>query len=198
MPMSLVGAWRSISALRASGMTIVCAGRGFGPGGRWGFALGADHWAPDFTTGADLLLSVVTKPAPAPRGPAGAPARVDEVRILGREHEALVEEATQAACASWPTIRNSEEAMRATREGLAATLRVIGSATLVDDLALVTDYVTWFEAVLVGHGQPAAVVPSAFDVLLRVLPAELACAQATARSGRDACSGPVLGPDYSL
>jgi methanogenic corrinoid protein MtbC1 len=198
MPMSLVGAWRSISALRACGMTIVCAGRGFGPDGRWGLALGADHWAPDFTAGADLLLSVVNKPAPAPREPAGAPRRIDEVRLLGREHRALVEEATQTAFTSWPAIRESEAAMRATREGLAATLRVIGSATLVNDLALATDYVSWFQAVLVGHGQPAAVVPSAFDILLQVLPEELACARATARSGRDACSGPGLGLDYSL
>ena len=48
MPMSLVGAWRSISALRELGMTVVCGGRGFGPDGRWGLALGADHWATDF------------------------------------------------------------------------------------------------------------------------------------------------------
>ena len=41
MPMSLTGTWRTISALRALGMTIVCGGRGFGPDGRWGLALGA-------------------------------------------------------------------------------------------------------------------------------------------------------------
>lgn len=122
MPMSLVGAWRSISALRFIGMTIFCAGRGFGPDGRWGLALGADLWAPDFRVGADMLLSAVTRPAPGPREPAGAPARIDEVRLLGHEHESLVQEATQTAFATWPTIRNSDAAMRATREDLASTL----------------------------------------------------------------------------
>lgn len=43
MPMSVVGAWHSISALRAMGMTVVCGGRGFGSDGRWGLALGADY-----------------------------------------------------------------------------------------------------------------------------------------------------------
>jgi hypothetical protein len=179
------------------GLTIICAGRGFGPDGRWGLALGADQWAPDFTVGADMLLSAVAAPAPAPRSPAGAPQRIDEVRLLRREHHALVEDATRTAFASWPMLRDSEEAMRATREDLAATLRVIASATLVDDLALVADYVKWFEAVLVSHGYPPAFVTSAFELLLGVLPAELACARDAARSGHDACSGPGLGQDHS-
>jgi hypothetical protein len=123
--------------------------------------------------------------------------RIDEIRLLGREHEALVEAATQTAFAFWPAIRGSDALMRATREDLAATLRVIGSATLVDDLALVTDYVRWFEAVFAGHGHPPTFVPGAFDLLLRVLPAELACARAMTRAGRDACSGPGRGPDFS-
>jgi len=199
MPMSLVGAWRSISALRSVGMTVVCAGRGFGPGGRWGLALGADLWAPDFPVGADVLLAAVTRPAPAPREPAGEPARIDEVCTLGREHETLVEEATQAALSAWPTIGNSEAAMRAAREGLATTLRVIGSATLVGDLGMVTDHVRWFEAVLTGHGPlPPAFGASAFQLLLDVLPARLVGARDSARAGRDACAGPGLAPEYSL
>jgi methanogenic corrinoid protein MtbC1 len=197
MPMSLVGAWRSISALRAIGMTIVCAGQGFGPDGRWGLALGADHWASDLIGGADLLLSLVDDPLPAPRGPAGLSDRIAEVRVLFRGHERLVEEAAQNAFARWPTIRGSDAAMRATREDLASTLRVIAAATLVDDMAVVSDYVSWFEAVLTGHDLPLAFVPSGFELLLGVLPAELACSRETARSGRAVCSGHGLGPDYS-
>jgi len=183
MPMSLVGAWRSISALRAIGMTIVCGGRGFGPDGRWGLALGADHWAPDFAAGADLLLSVVDDPAPVPREPAGTQERIAEVLILSREHEPLVDAATRIALATWPQIRDSDAAMRATREDLDATLHVIAAATLVGDLSLVTDYVSWFEAALTGHGLPPALVTSAFELLLGVLPAELVHASDTALCG---------------
>jgi len=183
MPMSLVGAWRSISALRAIGMNILCGGRGFGPDGRWGLALGADYWAPDFAAGADLLLSVLDDPAPAPREPAGAPERIAEVLTLSREHGPLVEEATRVAFASWPQVRDSDTAMRATREGLDTTLQVITAATLVGDMTLVTDHVRWFEAVLTGHGLPPALVTSAFELLLTVLPAELVHAGDTAMCG---------------
>ncbi|HYO17527.1 MAG TPA: B12-binding domain-containing protein [Dermatophilaceae bacterium] len=187
MPMSLVGAWRSIGALRAIGLTIVCGGRGFGSDGRWGLALGADHWAPDFAAGADVLLSVLDDPAPAPREPVGAPERIAEVRILSRTHETLVEEATQAAWASCSAVPNSDAAMRETREDLAATLRVIAAATLVDDLSLVTDYVHWFEEVFAARELPRSFVSTSFEVLQGALPAELAYANKAARAGVGAC-----------
>lgn len=194
MPMSLVGAWRSISALRALGMTIVCGGRGFGPDGRWGIALGADHWAPSLAVGADILLSVAGNPARPAREPVGAPEILAEVHHLRRDQETLVEEAMQSALATWPSM-HSDAAMRATRLDLGATLQVISAATLVDDQDLVVDYVTWFESVLTGHGLPLAYVPSAFDLLLGVLPRELARARAMATCGRDACSGPALSAE---
>lgn len=187
MPMSLVGAWHSISALRAMGMTIVCGGRGFGRGGSWGLALGADHWAPDYAAGADLLLSATGRPAPAPREPAGAAERIAEVSVLGREHWRLLEEANRVSSATWPTLRNSNGVIRETHEGLAATLRVVAAATLVSDLDLVTDYVSWCEAVLTVRDLPRALVPRAFEQILNVLPAELSCARAVARFGADAC-----------
>jgi methanogenic corrinoid protein MtbC1 len=195
MPISLVGAWRSISALRLIGTTVVCAGQGFGPDGRWGFALGADQWAPDYAAGADILLSRLDKPASAPRDPAGSPERINEVAILGREHEALVAEATRIAVATWPALRHSDAAMP--QEDLGATLRAIAAATLVDDVSLVTGYVTWFEALLIAHERPPAFVSTAFDLLLHVLPAGLDCARDTAIAGKDACSAPSLGGDYS-
>ena len=196
MPMSLVGAWRSISSLRAIGMSVVCGGRGFGTDGRWGLALGADLWAPDFAAGADMLLSLADGPAPAPREPAGAPGRIGEVRVLARDHDTLVEGASQIAFSRWPGMRHSDAALRATRDDLSFTLKVIASATLVDDLALVTDHVRWFEAVLAGHGLPLAFVPSAFELLLSVLPTDLTFSRDAARWGSQVCSESSLRSDY--
>ena len=157
---------------------------------------GSRPLAPDFASGADLLLSLANEPAPAPREPAAAPEQIAEVRVLSRKHEKLAEEATQGAFASWPAIRDSDAAMRATRKDLAATLRVLAAATLVADPAIVTDDVQWFEAVLTGHAPPLAFVPSAFDLLAGVLPAELAHSRETIRSGKDACSEPGHGTEY--
>jgi methanogenic corrinoid protein MtbC1 len=187
MSRSLVGAWRSISALRAIGMTVVCGGRGFGPDGRWGLALGADLWARDLAAGADVLLSEMDKPPPAPREPLGAPDLVAEVRVLRRDQETLVEKATQAAFVTWPAIRDSDAAIRATREYLAATIQVVAAATLVNDRDLVTDYVDWFEATLTGHGLPLTFASNAFELLLGVLPPELTHARDMATSGKEAC-----------
>ncbi len=197
MSMSLVGAWRSISALRALGMTVVCGGRGFGPDGRWGLALGADCWAPDFSVGADLMLSAVHEPAPAPREAAGTEDAVTEVRLLRRDHETLVEQATQAAFLLWPRIRKSDAAMRATRDDLAFTLQIVAAATLVEDRELVVDYIRWFEKVLTARTLPIAFVPSAFDLLLDVLPLGLPRAREMAQYGRDSCAGSTLDTEYS-
>lgn len=197
MPLSLVGAWSTISALRAMGMTVVCGGRGFGPHGRWGLAVGADLWAPDLSLGADMLLSAMDKPRPTRRGPLGEPDLLGEVRVLRRDHETLVEEATQTALVRWPSIRAGDAAMRATRDDLSATLRTITAAILVDDQDLVTEYVDWFEAVLTGHGLRPAFVPCAFELLLGVLPAGLTHARGMATSGLDACSVPALGTEHS-
>jgi hypothetical protein len=123
------------------------------------------------------------EPTPAPREPAGAPERIAEVQILSRMHETLVEEATRAAWATGSVTPSSDAARRETREGLAATLRVIAAATLVDDLSLVTDYAQWFGEVLAGRGLPRSFVSTSFELFQGVLPPGLAHASDAARCG---------------
>jgi hypothetical protein len=87
--------------------------------------------------------------------------------------------------------------MRATRDDLAFTLQVVAAATLVDDRDLVTDFIRWFETVLTARKLPMAFVPSAFDLLLGILPLELPRAREMAQSGRDACTESTLDTEYS-
>lgn len=188
LSMSLSGAWHTISALRPLGMTIVCGGRGFGAEGRWGIALGADLWAPDFSSGADLLLAALEFPPPPPRGPVGTAELIEEIRVLERDHETLVEAAYARALDAWPHLREDDVGMRATREDLSSTLRTIRSATIVNDSVIVTDQVRWFESVLGARDLPLAFVPAAFTLLLDVLPPELPNAKAMAVAGLDACA----------
>ena len=150
--------------------------------------MGADHWAPDFGAGADALLSAADQPAPAPRGPAGAPDRIVEAALLAREHETLVEEAARGALRRWSPISSSDATAQGTHEDLTATLRVIAAATLVDDLTLVTDYVRWFAARLTTRGLPQTLVSSSFELYLGVIPAELTHARDAARCGMTALS----------
>jgi methanogenic corrinoid protein MtbC1 len=187
MSMSLTGAWATITALRSIGMTIICAGRGFGPAGAWGLAVGADRWAPDFTSGAELILDAVNATPAPPRPPAGRPDLMDETRILGRDHESLVEAANTRALASWPSLRDRDPALRATRDDLSATLRTIASANLVGDSTIITDYVDWFETALAARDIPPAFVPTAFASILHAVPDNLANTRSMATLGLAAC-----------
>lgn len=181
MPMSLTGTWRTISSLRALGMTILCGGRGFGPEGRWGLALGADIWAVDFATGADLLLDALAAPAPPPRAPVGAPDVVEEIRILQRQHEILVEAAL--AISDWPDPGDSDPALRSAREDLSSTLRVVAAATLVGDPAIVVDHAEWYSFLSAARGRPRSLASLPFERILVVLPRELPLARAMATIG---------------
>ena len=188
MQMSLAGSWRTISALRTLGMTIVCGGRGFGPHGRWGLALGADLWAPDFASGSDLLMAALTQARPAPREPIGSVAVIEELRIATRDHQAIVESSTATALAAWPYLREVDAAVRATREDLDSALRVISAATITGDPAILEDFAQWFESVLAARDLPVAYCSSAFALLLESLPEDLPLMRAMAQRGLDACT----------
>lgn len=191
MQMSLAGAWRSITALRAVGILIVCGGRGFGPQGRWGLALGADQWAPDFASGADLVSAGMVGPTPGPRPPQGDPAAIAEVGDLERDFEAIIEQGIATALGRWPGLADSPSGVRATREDLASTLRAVQSAVIVGDQEVLATYITWFESVLAARGLPLSFVPGGLALLLEVLPSGYELMRGSARDGLTRCTARV-------
>lgn len=192
LSLNLVGAWRMITGLRRLGTTVVCGGRGFGADGRWARAVGGDLWAPDLVTGADLLMRATGEPPPPPRGRAGAPAAWPEVDVVRRDGAAWVERAMQAVRERWPSLQDNVNAVRATREDLASTLRVLASAALVDDATLVVDFVSWFEGVVSARALPLSFVFAAFSLLLDVIPDDLPALRGMALAGSAACTQPYL------
>jgi methanogenic corrinoid protein MtbC1 len=194
MPMSLGGAWRTITALRAIGMTVVCGGRGFGPNEQWCVALGADLWSPDLSLGADLLIAAIAAPAPPARGPAVDADTIEELRILERDHHGFVEAAVTIALNRWPFLIEADAAIRATREDLSSTLRTVESATITGDPTIVADYVSWFKTLLGARDLPTWYVAAAFELLEEVLPEELPRARRLNTAGLEACSSPSSGP----
>jgi methanogenic corrinoid protein MtbC1 len=183
MPMSLVGSWHTISALRALGTTVVSGGRGFGRDGAWARALGADHWAPNFSRGADMVVRAALAPPPDPRPPSDPCGAAAELRILRRDHAALVEAAMRVCIDRWPGLSEVDAALIATREDLGYTLQAIASAVLVGDEGLLVEFVRWFQDVLAARHLPVDFATSANDVLLQVLPKDLTAARAKAACG---------------
>jgi methanogenic corrinoid protein MtbC1 len=188
MPSSLIGAWRTITALRAAGKIIVCGGRGFGPHGAWGIALGADVGAEDMDTGMTLLDDALSGPAGLPRPDAVRPDVAAEIALATRELPRVVGAATQLASARGDHVVEGDTSLAEARGMLTFTLRTVIAATLVGDDRIVTDHVGWAESVLAGRSRPIGLVAEAFNLLVTALPVDLPRTSATAQAGMAACS----------
>lgn len=188
MPLSLMGSWATASALRELGMTVICGGRGFGPDGLWARQVGADIWGPTFEDGADALIEALGHPRPAPRPPVGEPETIAEVQAVRRDGPSMVETAMAISLEAWPWLNESGNTVRSTRADLQATLQAAGSAMLVGDATLLTDYIEWFESVLSARDLPVEFVATAFDLLLAVVPESLPRLRAMVSLGLAACS----------
>ena len=187
MPLSLSGAWNSVSEIRRRGATVMTGGRGFGPNGQWSAAIGADFHANSFAQGAQCLAEALRQPRREPRDPFGEPTAIAEVRSLRRNLDSFVESATQAAIARWPQMLSDDRAVRATREDLDASLRCLASAVIVGDDAVTVDYIQWLESVLAARSLPLDLVPSGLAILGEVLPADFPLTRAAAERGLSAC-----------
>lgn len=192
LPSHLIGAWRTITALRACGVAVVAGGRGFGPHGRWALALGADHAAADFRVGADLVQRLRTGPAGLPLGDAVSPDVAAEVEVLRREAPAWTELATAAARERWPGLETRTAAILATRADIEETVEAIGSAVLVGDETLLRDFVAWFEGVIAARELPLSFVSSAFVLLHAAIPSTLPRLRAMTRVGLDSTTQPMV------
>ena len=190
MPSSLIGAWRTITAVRAAGKIIVCGGRGFGPDGVWGVALGADMGAADIGAGVDLLDDAISGPAGVPRPDVVRPEVAAEMDLATREFTRVVGAATQLAVVRGAHLVGGETSLAEARWMLALTLRTVLAATLVADGRIVTEHVGWAESVLAGRSKPISLVADAINLLVMALPADLPLTSATAQAGLAACGQP--------
>lgn len=194
--MSLVGAWRTISALRSLGTRVIAGGRGFGPAGSWAVAVGADDFADSFASGADLLVACDSLPAPRAREPAGDPAAIAEAESIHTYGETAVEAAIQSAARRWPAIRSTPAAYRATREDISATLKTLTSALVAGTDDVLAEFIGWFEDVLASRGLPIGYVPTALELVADFLPDSFPLAHAVAVRGIGLCrSAPMKASD---
>lgn len=189
MPTLLMGAWATISALRRNGVFILAGGRGFGRGGRWSKALGADAWAGSFTEGASILAEALVSSRPNRRDPAGSAMAEVEVTQLRVDSAAIVESAMREALTVWPRLRESPQGVPRFRDELIAALGAAGSAAIVDDPQLLFDHIAWWESLTLAHGQDLATLPAAFELLIEATPPELSTTRRLLVEALAACRG---------
>ena len=122
----LDGARRCIHACRQEGFPVLAGGAGFGPGGRYAAAVGADAWEADPASGASRLDGWLDTP-PSDRSPLAGDD--DEHLLLMSIHGELVTRALDRIVSRCPMKPEVTEL----RAGLDIVVAAIESATLVGD-----------------------------------------------------------------
>lgn len=142
-----------VEASRAVGTPVLVGGRGFGRDGRWGLHLGATGWAPDAPSAAGLVAGEswprFVDPAPPLRLPDDDAERVDA--SAGR----TADDAYTGLAHRFPALQGYSDAQRrSTWEDLLHVARFLAAALLVDDVALLGEFLDWLADVLLARGVP--------------------------------------------
>jgi hypothetical protein len=120
--------------------------------------LGADAWAPTAREAASVLTR--WKASPSPIG--GTPTAVDMVALrLTEEAHALALAALPRFAELFPPMADYDQPqLDTTLENLDHTVRFLGAAIMVDDRAVLTDFLTWLQDLLVHRGVPSPALPA--------------------------------------
>ncbi|MFD5393841.1 B12-binding domain-containing protein [Streptomyces sp. NPDC127097] len=160
----------AITACQAAGVPVLVGGAAFGPDGRYARLLGADAWAPDARTAADLL----SRGMPDTRAPALGHQPVDdlphlsdqEYSLVARTAPQLVKETLAQLEERFPALRDYSDRQRQhTAEDLAHITDFLATALYTDDDELFTGFLTWTGAILTTRGVPAHSLHPALDAL---------------------------------
>ncbi|MFP3915342.1 MAG: B12-binding domain-containing protein [Actinomycetota bacterium] len=144
MTTHLPGARAAIRAAHAVGVPVVAGGSGFGEGGRWAAALGADAWAPTPREVAGILSSWDPDPREAEAAAADPSPRLRE--LLERHTSVLA-----SACRRLEPFPTPSQSRRLTDE-LSLLLGAVEASLLVGDDRVISDMARWQRATLAAHG----------------------------------------------
>ncbi|MFI5805955.1 B12-binding domain-containing protein [Streptomyces sp. NPDC051561] len=162
----------AITACQAVGVPVLVGGAAFGPQGQYATLLGAQAWAPDARTAADLL-----EKGPLP-GPLLDHQQLDdlphladqEYTMVARNSSSLVRTVFHALEEAFPAMRAYDDIQRErTAEDLAHIVDFLATALYLDDEALFTRFLTWTANILQARGVPAQSLPPALRLFAREL-----------------------------
>ncbi|MFJ8045684.1 B12-binding domain-containing protein [Kitasatospora sp. NPDC096147] len=168
----LPAAHAAITACQAVGVPVLTGGAAFGPDGRYARLLGADAWAPDARTAADLLAAEpLPRPLPDHQPLDDLPHLSDqEYTLVTRNGPALVRTVLAGLEDAWPAMRAYSDVQRErTAEDLAHIVDFLATALYLDDEALFTSFIGWTRQVLTARGVPAHSLPPALGLLVQEL-----------------------------
>ncbi|GAA1305274.1 cobalamin B12-binding domain-containing protein [Saccharothrix xinjiangensis] len=158
----------TVTACQAAGVPVLVGGSAFGPDGRYARLLGADLWAPDARTAADLLAA---RPLPRPRD---GHQPIDDLPHLGDQEYTMVSRTAKLLVKAvytgleelLPVMRDYTEAQRRhTAEDLAHIVDFLATALYTDDRDMFTGFTSWTAGVLWARGVPAGFLVPALDLL---------------------------------
>lgn len=153
LPTNLPLAHRQIEICRSAGVPVIAGGSGFGPGGTWAYALGADLYAADARGAAEALLR---RWPPVLRGESSVQAEaVEAYAMLVRQRPGLLEHLAAAlrdACGDGPG-RSGSERGSGVKDGESAgfpgrMLDSLAAAVYVDDERVFTWHLAFARAYL--------------------------------------------------
>jgi methanogenic corrinoid protein MtbC1 len=165
----LPAAHATITACGATGVPVIAGGAAFGVDGRHATRLGAQAWAPDARSAADLLAA-----GPLPRRAADAqpsddlPHLVDqEYTMVSRTTPTLVKAVYTGLERRIPAMAGYTDRQRLhTAEDLEHVVTFLATALYLDDVTVLHDFLAWTGAVLDARGVTAMVLDPALELLL--------------------------------
>jgi diguanylate cyclase (GGDEF)-like protein len=167
LAMFFPGAVRLADAAHRQRIPVMMGGRAFGTeplrARSRASQLGADAWAASAREAADVLAGWRADPPPVDT----APRPVDLVASR------LTEEADPLAVAALPGLANAFSATAAydqamldsTSEELGHVVRFLGAAMMVDDLTVLTDFLSWLQDLLAHRGVPSLALVAGLQAL---------------------------------
>ncbi|WP_439659646.1 cobalamin B12-binding domain-containing protein [Lentzea sp. HUAS TT2] len=164
----LPAAHATMTACQAAGVPVMVGGAAFGADGRHARRFGANAWAADARSAADMLMSQTMPRPSAPHQPIDdLPHLADqEYTLVSRSARDLVRSVFKAMEERVPAMKSYTDAQRQhTAEDLAHIVEYLATALYVDDDALFQTFLSWTGEVLDARGVPSQVLKPTLDLL---------------------------------
>lgn len=167
LPLFYAGVTRLTDAAHAHGVPVLAGGRSLDGGPDRALRIGADGWAADLDESVRLLTAWSQE---APRV-AAAPTRLDRSAMeLDAAAPHVGRSAFDDLTRRFPAMGSYDDAQIArTREDLVFIVQFIAASRLVDDIEVLTTFLTWLADLLAARGVPRRALEAGLESLHSVL-----------------------------